>query len=61
MRVPEKIKPFQKGDEITPLHVERINEIIRSINALLSLRGEGSIRVHHSDGGLIITDDESAS
>lgn len=58
MRVPERIELFKAGDEVTPLHVHRINELIRAINALLSMRGEGSVRVHHSDGGIVITNDD---
>lgn len=57
--IPRRIELFKAGDEITPLHSERINEIIRAINALLDLRGEGSLRVHHGDDGLVITNDEA--
>ena len=54
MRVPDKIKRFHPGDEDTPLHVDRINEIIAAINALLAMREESGARVHKSDGAIVI-------
>ena len=54
MRVPDKIKRFHPGDEDTPLHAARINEIIAAINALLAMREESGARVHKSDGSIVI-------
>jgi hypothetical protein len=54
MRVPDKIRRFEIGDEITPLHVGRMNEIIAAINSLLALRAGSGAELNRGDAGSVI-------
>lgn len=54
MRVPDQIRRFAVGDEETPLHVHRINEIIAAINSLLALRAGAGAILNRGDGQSVI-------
>lgn len=56
-RTPDKIELFEAGDSRTLLSAAVANELVRSLNALLAIRGANGITVTKSDGNFVLSID----
>jgi hypothetical protein len=53
MKLPEKIKEFQEGDQDI-MSADRMNEIVAVANCFLGLRAGPGIKITRADSGIII-------
>lgn len=56
-RTPDKIELFEAGSNRTLLSAAVANELVRSLNALLSIKGSQGIIVTKSDGNFVVSID----
>ncbi len=56
---PQPIRLFTPGSFDTPLDADRMNELVRALNALLTMQGTRGVRVIHSQGRVVIEGPES--